>query len=201
MGLCRLQIFLVDIFAYRHIAITEHGIVYQNSKESLLTEKARLITDKSKVTIGDSHLRLLTWSFSSVVADLKRAQRTRALLKSRLSMTKGHGTEFPKNAFSEKSHFIPAKLERFRGQKWTNWISIIRYSFYFSPELFIFYSHYVRYSLFHGKWGRIYIQYSLVETAKLFVPNVRTLNISYSFSFLSRHSLFIIPLPAPRLFC
>lgn len=200
MGLCRLQIFLVDIFAYRHIAITEHGIVYQNSKESLLTEKARLITDKSKVTIGDSHLRLLTLCFSSVVADLKRA-RSRALLKSRLSMTKGHGTEFPKNAFSEKSYFIPAKLERFRGQKWTNWISIIRYSFYFSPELFIFYSHYVRHSLFNGKWGRIYIHYSLVETAKLFVPNVRTLNISYSFSFLSRYSLFIIPLPPPRLFC
>lgn len=201
MGLCRLQIFLVDIFAYRHIAITEHGIVYQNSKESLLTEKARLITDKSKVTIGDSHLRQLTSSFSSVVADLKRAQRSRALLKSRLSMTKGHGTEFPKNAFSEKSHFIPAKLERFRGQKWTNWISIIRYSFYFSLELFIFYSHYVRYSLFNGKWGRTYIHYSLVETAKLFAPNVRTLNISFSFSFLSRYSLFIIPLPPPRLFC
>ena len=53
-------------------------------------------------------------------------------------MTKGHGTEFPKNAFSEKCQFIPAKLERFRGQKGTNWISIIRYSFYFSPELFTF---------------------------------------------------------------
>lgn len=53
------------------------------------------MTDKSKVTIGDSHLRLLTLSFSSVVADLKRAQRSRALLKSRLSMSKGHGTEFP----------------------------------------------------------------------------------------------------------
>ena len=73
MGLRRLQIFLVDIFAYRHIAITGHGIVSQNSKQSLLTEKARLITDKSKVTIGDSHLRLLTLSFSSVVAHLKRA--------------------------------------------------------------------------------------------------------------------------------
>ena len=59
------------------------------------------MTDKSKVTMGDSHLRLLTFSFSSVVADLKRAQRRGAILKSRLSMTKGHGTEFPKNAFSE----------------------------------------------------------------------------------------------------
>lgn len=49
--------------------------------------------------------------------------------------------------------------------------------------------HFFRILFFSLEIGRIYIHYSLSETVKFFIPNVRTLYIPYSFSFLSRYSL------------
>lgn len=45
--------------------------------------------------------------------------------------------------------------------------------------------------------GRTNIHYSLTETVKFHIPNVRTVNICLAFAFLSRYLQFIILLPPP----
>jgi len=44
------------------------------------------------------------------------------------------------------------------------------------------------------------IHYSFKGTELFIIPNVQALNIPYSFTLLTRYSLFIIPLPPPKMF-
>ena len=63
----------------------------------------------------------------------------------------------------------------------------------YSPLKFLFAIHF-----FSLEVGRVDIRYSLKETVNFFIPNVGALNLPSSFSFLSRYSFFIIPLPPPK---